>query len=47
MVVSMVAGAAGLGGVGVLTRRTKGVVHAGITMLTFTGQTGDLLASAL
>ena len=40
-------GATGPGRVGVLTRRTKGVVHAGITMLTFTGQTGDLFAPAL
>ena len=29
--------AAGPGGVGVLTCHTKGVVHAGFTMLTFTG----------
>ena len=40
-------GATGPGGVGVLTRRIKGVVHAGVTILTFTGQTGDLLAPAL
>ena len=39
-------GAAGLGGVGVLTRRTNGMVHAGVTMLTFTGLMGDPLASA-
>ena len=30
-------GAAGPGRVGVLTHHTKGVVHAGVTMLTFTG----------
>ena len=40
-------GAAGLGGVGILTCLTNGVVHAGVTMLTFTGLTGDLLVSAL
>ena len=34
------------GGVGVLTWRTIGVVHAGVIMLTFTGGTGDLLAPA-
>ena len=36
-------GAAGLGGVGVLIGLTKGVAHAGVTILTFTGRTGDLL----
>ena len=40
-------GAAGLGGVGVLTHLTNGVVYAGVTMLTFTGLTGDLLVAAL
>ena len=39
-------GAAGRGGVGVLTRLTNGVVHAGVTMFTFTGRTGDLLIGA-
>ena len=40
-------GAAGLGGVGVLTRLTNGVVYAGVTMFTFTGRTGDLVIVAL
>ena len=40
-------GAAGLGRVGVLTHCTNGVVHAGVTTLTFTGLIGDPLASAL
>ena len=39
-------GAAGLGGVGVLTHHTNGVVHAGITMLMLTGLMGDPLSSA-
>ena len=37
-------GATGPGGVGVLTQHIKGVVHAGVIILMFTGQTGDLLA---
>ena len=37
-------GTAGLGGVGVLIRLTNGVAHAGVTIFTFTGRIGDLLA---
>ena len=40
-------GAAGLGGIGVLTHHAKGVVYAGVTMLMFTGCTGDLPVCAL
>ena len=39
-------GATGPGRVGVLTQHTIGVAHAGVIILTFTGQTGDLLAPA-
>ena len=40
-------GAAGLGGVGVLTRHTEGNTHTGVIILTLTGRTGDLLALTL
>ena len=40
-------GAADLGRVGVLTRCTEGITHAGVIILTLTGQTGDLLVLTL